>query len=286
MIIISLDTEQAPQSPVLPPFTEVQAAGFRAEGYLTAPHFFTPRETLALRAEVERLAREGFLRNVATAGDGKTPSDAQRNLQLCPMYRHSRLFRALPFHPKVLAAVTQLLGEPTLLHLDQVFLKPPGDGMGTNWHQDNAYFRITDPLMGTAMWIAVHDATVANGTLEVIPGVFREALPHERDAYSDHHIRCYPDEAQATPVELEAGGAVFFCYGTPHCTRANTTEQERAGVAFHFLRTDFAAADLKESGRDYRPHLTGPDATGGLAEYGEVVAGTWEAEVERTLARV
>jgi hypothetical protein len=35
--------------------------------------------------------------------------------------------------------------------------------------------------------------------------------------------------------------------------------------------------------RDYRPSLTGPQATGGLREYGERVAGTWEGEVERAL---
>ena len=50
-------------------------------------------------------------------------------------------------------------GPALILRLDQVFLKPPRDGMGTNWHQDNAYFKISDPLKGTAMWIAVHDAT-------------------------------------------------------------------------------------------------------------------------------
>ena len=40
-----------------------------------------------------------------------------------------------------------------------------GDGIGTNWHQDNAYFKIRDPMRGTAMWIAAHDATIANGTI-------------------------------------------------------------------------------------------------------------------------
>lgn len=284
MMKICPEREQPEELPVSASFSPLDTARFQEEGYLAVPAFFTAQETQALRAEVERLTREGFLRNVATAGDGKTPSNSQRNLQLCPMYRHSRLFRALPFHPNVISAVTQLLGEPVLLHLDQVFLKPPGDGMGTNWHQDNAYFKIADPLMGTAMWIAVHNATVANGTLHVIPRAFRETLPHNRDPFSDHHIRCYPDESQAVPVELEAGGVVFFCYGTPHCTLANQTDRERAGVAYHFLRSDFAAADLKTEDRDYRPQLTGPDATGGRAEYGEVVAGTWEQEVERTLA--
>jgi ectoine hydroxylase-related dioxygenase (phytanoyl-CoA dioxygenase family) len=73
----------------------------------------------------------------------------------------------------------------------------------------NAYFRISDPLKGTAMWIAVHDATVANGTLEVIPGSFREHYAHRRDPHSDHHIRCDPPEERAVPLELPAGGIVM-----------------------------------------------------------------------------
>ena len=252
---------------------------FRTEGYLRVPEFFTAREAAAMRAEVERLLETGLLRNVATEGDGKTPARSLRNLQLCPMYRHSPLFRALPFHPKVVSAVSQLIGDPVILHLDQVFLKPPRDGMGTHWHQDNAYFKIRDPLKGTAMWIAVHDATVANGTLHVIPGSFREVYEHSRDPYSDHHIRCFPPEERAVPVELPAGGVVFFCYGTPHSTRENRTDHSRAGVAFHFLRADYAAGDLIAPDRDYRPYLTGPRATGGEREYGTRVAGTWEAEV-------
>lgn len=261
-----------------------QSRHFREHGYVAVPRFFTPRETAAIQAEVARFRSEGLLRNVATDGDGATHSRTRRNLQLCPMVRHSTLFRALPFHPRVLRAVSQLLGEPFLLQLDQVFLKPARDGMGTSWHQDNAYFKIADPTAGTAMWIAVHDASVANGTLEVIPDCFRETLEHSRDPYSDHHIRCYPPEERAVPVELPAGGVVFFCYGTPHCTRANGTDRDRAGIAYHFLRTDYAPQDLLKPCRDYHPFLTGPEATGGLAEYGVRVEGTWEQEVEKALA--
>ena len=149
--------------------------------------------------------------------------------------------------------------------------------------QANAYFRISDPLMGTAMWIAVHDATVANGTLQVIPDVFRTAFEHRRDPYSDHHIRCCPPEERAVHLELPAGGVAFFCYGTPHATGPNTTDRERAGAAFHFLRADYAKADLIAPDRDYRPYLSGPEASGGRREYGEPIAGTWEREVERAL---
>lgn len=116
-----------------------QAQHFREHGFVTVPDFFSPRETAAIRAEVERLKREGYLRNVATDGDGKTTSQTLQNLQLCPMYRQSPLFRAMPFAEKVVEAVRQLLGDPLILHLDQVFLKPGKTGMGTNWHQDKPW---------------------------------------------------------------------------------------------------------------------------------------------------
>src|SRR5436305_5041139 len=79
------------------PMTAEQVQHFRAHGYLAVPTFFDARETAAIRVEVERLKREGYLRNVATDGDGRTTSRTIHNLQLCPMYRQSPLFRALPF---------------------------------------------------------------------------------------------------------------------------------------------------------------------------------------------
>lgn len=260
-----------------------QIEQFKSEGYTTHDAFFDKSEIAAMRAELERLKTIGKLRNVATAGDGATAATDKANLQLCPMAPHSSLFRSLPFQPKVTEAVSELIGEPIILHLDQVFLKPGGHGMGTNWHQDNAYFKVRDPMGGTAMWIAVHDATLANGTIQVIPGSYRERYEHTRDPYSDHHIRCYPPEEQAVPLALPAGGVAFFCYGTAHCTGANTTNHERAGVAYHFLHTDYANDDLIADDRDYRPYLTGPKATGGEQEYGERVAGTWQAEVEKAI---
>lgn len=267
-------------------FSEAQIQQFREQGYLAVPDFWTVREVEAMRAELDRLKSAGKLRNVATDGDGKTTSTAKVNLQLCPMYPHSTFFRAMPFAPKVAEAVGQLIGEPVVLHLDQVFLKPGKQGAGTNWHQDNAYFSIPDPLKGTALWTAVHDATIENGTMTLVPGSFRETYEHTRDPESDHHIRCYPPEDEAVPVELPAGGVVFFAYGVAHCTGANMTDKERAGVALHFINADQdgRARGGFEVGK--RPYLTGPEATGGEREYGVEVAGTWEQEIDRVLMPV
>jgi ectoine hydroxylase-related dioxygenase (phytanoyl-CoA dioxygenase family) len=134
------------------------------------------------------------------------------------------------------------------------------------------------------MWLAVHDATVDNGALRLIPGSHRESYAHERDPHSDHHIRCEPHEERAVSVEVAGGGAVFFCYGTAHSTGDNRTDRARAGLAFHFLHEDCAADDLVAGDRDRRPWVTGPRSSGGRSEYGVDVRGTFADEVGRTLA--
>ncbi len=267
------------------PLSADQVAQFASEGYTFEPHFFRADEVAAFVAELERFKREGLGRNVVTEGDGKTHSTAKINYQIIPLNDKSTLMRALPFQPKVVAAIRQLLGDPFVRQLDQIFLKPGRTGAGTDWHTDNAYFKISDPSKGTAMWIALHDATLANGTLHVIPRSYLENFEHERDLTSDHHIHLRADEARAVPIELPAGGVIFFNYGTAHATKANNTDKERAGLAFHFLRTDY----IPPSDKPYDPrwqmiHITGPEASGGLNEYGMAVAGTWSAEVNGALA--
>lgn len=262
--------------------TDAQIRQFKQQGYVAVPEFFSGREVSAIRAELDHLRAAGAFRNVSTEGDGVTKSNVKENLQICPLYNRSDLFRALPFQQKVLDAISSLIGDPIVLHLDQVFLKPPRHGAGTNWHQDNAYFEIADPMQGTAMWTAVHQATRANGTLEVIPGCANEKLQHTRDPQSDHHIRCYPDESRAIPIELPAGGVVFFAYGVPHCTRANTTDNERAGLAYHFLNQSQLSG---AKGVTIGTKLTGPEASGGRKEYGVDLHNAWECLVDIAIAQ-
>lgn len=257
-----------------------QIAQFQTDGYTVFPHFFEADELKALVAELERFKRQGLGRNVVTEGDGKTHSTTKINYQIIPLNDKSNLMRALPFHPNVVRVIGQLIGEPFVRQLEQIFLKPGRTGAGTDWHTDNAYFKISDPTKGTAMWIALHDATLANGTLHVIPGSFRETHEHERDLTSDHHIHMRADEDRAVAIEIPAGGAIFFNYGTAHATKANNTDHERAGLAFHFLRSDYITSQ-EMSGRWGMVHVTGPETTGGEREYGVKVAGTWREEVER-----
>ena len=258
------------------PLSAAQIEQYKARGYTTVEGFFVPDEVAAMQREVARWMDAGLPRDVSVA-------DGSENLQLIPLFPLSTLFRALPFHPRVTAAVSALLGDPVVKILDQMFYKPARVGMGTNWHTDNAYFRIPAPIRGCAMWIAIHDADRGNGTLKVIPDVFGREFPHQRDPASDHHIRTWPDEANAVHCELAAGGVVFFCFGTPHATGANPSGEGRAGVGIHFVNFDHASEDMKHGRRWQHARLTGAGATGGVSEYGEAVS--FAEEVGRVLAR-
>jgi phytanoyl-CoA hydroxylase len=257
--------------------SSAQISQFGREGYTIVPDFFDQREVHALQQEVDKLKREGRFRNVATKGDGETATLASEgvNLQMVPMDNHSELFRAIAFCDKVVLSVTELVGEPAYKILDQSFYKPSRVGLPTNWHQDNAYFRITDPLKGTAMWIAIDDATGENGTLKIVPGAFHHQLKHDRDPESDHHIRTEVDESTAVHCDLKAGGVVFFCYGTPHATGANTSESDRTGVGIHFLHGDYFREDQSPYYKKASVAVSGPDACGGMNKYGADYRGRW-----------
>ena len=260
-----------------------QVEDYQRDGYTCLPNLFSPREVTAMQAEVDRLMEDGLLRNVAVHEEDHAQGKDAKNLQICPLSPHSMLFRALPYEETVIDKVRQCIGESFVLHLDQIFLKPGHSGRGTSWHQDNAYFRVEDPTFGVGMWIAIHDATVANGTLHVVPSSYRNAIEHERDPGSDHHIRCQMDESKAVAVDLPAGSAILFNFGVPHCTKANTTDAARAGLALHFLHTDHIPSHAGRGGERITSVLRGPDATDGETEYGSVVRGTWSREIDRVL---
>ena len=261
---------------------QVDLQGYGGCGFVIVERFFDGREVAAMRAELARLKASDAARNVATDGDGRTTSRTKANLQIIPLNQVSELYRALPFAGKVQDAVSRCIGEPFVRQLDQIFVKPAGSGVGTDWHQDNAYFKIRDATRGVGMWTALHDAGRANGTMEVIPASHLTAMEHDRSPDSDHHIRCtVADESAAVPVEVEAGGVIFFNYGIAHRTGPNRSGHERAGLAFHFLHTDYINHG---HGNWQYVHLRGEQASGGVNEYGQDQAGAWPRQVDRVLA--
>ena len=213
---------------------ETKRSQFRQEGYCIVPNFFDKQEVWAMQGELARLEAEGLGRNTMPAGFEKV------NLQFRRLDEASALFHALFYHPPVIDAVSALIGEPLRLWLDQIYLKPAHVGQGNVWHTDNTCFQVPDATKGAGMWIALHDASRANGTLELIPRSFCLPEVAERQGIMSDYafMLSLIDETQAVAAEMEAGGAVFFNFATFHCTRDNVSPTPRGALALHFIQSD------------------------------------------------
>lgn len=271
--------------PMASALSQFQIDQYHTDGYTPSPHFFDHDEVLLMQEELQRLQDAGMLRNIAK-GKGRPHTEEKVNLLVSPLSPKSEVFRALPYAAKVREAVSLLIGPDFHLQLDQIFLKPAHHGAGTSWHQDNAYFHCPDPHQGVGMWVAIHDAHRDNGTLHMVPGSHLRLLEHLKDEGSDGHVICHVDETveQVVPVEMAAGGVVFFNYGVAHCTKGNQTDHPRAGLALHFVATKFL--DLTRAASQARPKLAGPGFSFGRDEYGVNLQGDWERRVAEVSALV
>ena len=146
--------------------------------------------------------------------------------------------------PSLLDMVEDLIGpEITSNPIQHVRIKPPERTLdpdeirahvgGTDWHQDRAVaLEEADQTQMITVWLAVTDATVENGCLQVI-GSETELLPHcpqKQTAIAPGLI----DTDRAKPLPVKAGGAVIFDPMTPHASLPNLSDGIRWSFDLRF----------------------------------------------------
>ncbi|WP_282129340.1 phytanoyl-CoA dioxygenase family protein [Roseobacter litoralis] len=141
--------------------------------------------------------------------------------------------------PRLLDVAESLLGpELTSNPIQHVRLKPPATDLqsdeirahitATDWHQDRAVaLEEADETRMVTVWIAVTDATIENGCLQVQAQTpDQDILPHcarTQTGIADGFV----DEAKAIPLPIKAGGVVLFHPLTPHASLTNQTDAFR-----------------------------------------------------------
>jgi phytanoyl-CoA hydroxylase len=167
------------------------------------------------------------------------------------------VFQRLVASPRIKGIAEQLLGEEAVLFQTMALVKPARIGSEKPWHQDNAYFKYA-PLHGVVgFWVALDDASAENGCMHVLPGW------HRRGGLKHVHLedcKILPervDVAQAVPVELRAGGAMFFSGMLPHQTPPNRSPKPRRALQFHYRAVSTRVVDQDE----YNRLFAEPDGT-------------------------
>jgi phytanoyl-CoA hydroxylase len=245
-----------------------QIMQYRTEGYIALTDLLTPLEIGQCRQALERTARElveskdtrytppRLGKNNNHHGASYQRPDSASMMQLESEFDpagktfdeingHVRKFMCFCNEDEVFqrlvspgnrlgGVVSSLIGPDPILFQEMALVKPPFVGSEKPWHQDNAYFSVSQLDQVIGVWIALDDAGVENGCMHVIPG------GHTEGAFRHHHgLDCEIDPGllkshRVRPVPIPAGGAMFFHGMIPHQTPPNRSAQRRRALQFHF----------------------------------------------------
>ncbi len=134
-------------------------------------------------------------------------------------------------------AATIGLVNPLLLQSMYIF-KQAHHGGEVGAHQDSTFI-YTEPQSCVGFWIALEDATVANGCLWATPGAHNEPL-RDRYRYIDGKLQMEqldttPLAAGTAPLEASAGTVIVLHGRLPHNSGANSSDRSRQAYALHCI---------------------------------------------------
>jgi len=209
-----------------------QAAQFNRDGYVVLEDVFAAEELRPVVAELDRCeARvDAFLQ---TQEDGRFSIAESGAITIAPMLTaHSPLLAQFIRHPTLMDLCSDLIGPDVNLYWDQAVYKKTEKPRRVPWHQDNGY-KYLEPQAYLTCWIALTDATIANGCPQVASGMHR--LGTLRHTYVEPlGWECFADPPRSVPAPVRAGGIVVFSSLTPHLTGPNTTPSVRKAYIVQF----------------------------------------------------
>ena len=233
---------------------------FIEQGYWVVPNVLDPLTDIQPLKEdyaclLEQVAERAFQAGIIPdrfddlpfeARMGKILSTAKTNLfkqfDIClpnepltddsPLHLSETIFNLLR-NPRILDAVEQLIGGEIYSNpIQHVRIKPPQSVVQTNqatstlvrttgWHQDQGVSReVADQTDMITVWVAITDATIENGCLQVIPYSHREGMsvhcPSDEMTIPPHLLNGEP-----LPVPLKAGDALILHRLTKHASLPN-----------------------------------------------------------------
>ena len=201
-----------------------------AEGYTLFPEFLNSREVGELLSDVESicagntLARHDKSRLEMEPNQPPAGANVRRLYEPCTHYSR---FRALSDSEPLLRCVEQLLGSNLLFHYSKINMKPPAIGSVVEWHQDLAYYPLTNHD-SVAILFYLDDATANNGCLQVIPECHRAPLMnHTRYGFFRVGSLCRVKLVARSLSEAKAGSVIFMHCMTPHASTMNTSPLPR-----------------------------------------------------------
>ncbi|MBE0697462.1 MAG: phytanoyl-CoA dioxygenase family protein [Anaerolineaceae bacterium] len=218
--------------------TQDQVKFYEEHGYLHIPALFSASETEELSNEMERLMQDWATTNEGWTGPWRqaymdpTIEKKSKLTSMHDLHFYSAAWARAIIHPRLVGAMSDLLGPNVELHHSTMHIKPPQTGHPFPMHQDNPFYAHEN---GKYVDVLVHldDTFHENGEIRFLDG------SHKLGPLT--HITQMPDGSPCTPhlpvdqyrladtipVPAKRGDIVLFNIYTIHGSYINTTREPR-----------------------------------------------------------
>jgi phytanoyl-CoA hydroxylase len=237
-----------------------EIVAYRRDGYAVLRKLLTPAHVAACLDGLSdiaggRIATKSTEIGIEPAIDPASVKLAEREDRIRKFARYiddSPALHAAAMSRKLHLALDQLLGQGRVLFQDMALIKPPRIGSAKPWHQDAAYFRVSDPSLIVGVWIALDPATRENGCMELIRGSHLRGPAAHVPAVDLNVCEIRRDLLRLedrVAVELEPGDALIFHALVHHYTAPNRSDRRRRAVQFHYHQLGLSWGSLEDHRR-------------------------------------
>jgi len=219
--------------------THEQVRAYQANGFLAIEDFLDASELETWRAVTNEAVAQR-LRERSGHTNQTNPDDyyAQVFTQCVRLADTHEGMAALMLDQRLGQAAATLAGvEGIRIWHDQALIKPPF-GNPTAWHLDNPYWSFSS-RDSISIWVALDDATLANGCMWYIPASHMTARFDNVGIGQNlgDLFKVYPEWKAIDPVAVpaKAGAAVFHNGLTAHGAGANMTNRSRRAMTCAYM---------------------------------------------------
>ena len=207
--------------------SRAQIEQYNEDGYLMAEGYF-PREDMERLLAVAR-SDQALAQNATDRFDA-----AGRTSRLSLRFDLTEsAYSAYARHRDIVEPMQQLIGEKVFHYHHKMMLKEPKVGGAWEWHQDFGYWydNFLRADMASCM-IAVDQATVENGCLQVLKGSHRmgrlnHGLAGNQTGADMERVAVALEYFEVVHCEMEPGTALFFHSNLLHRSDPNESENSR-----------------------------------------------------------
>ena len=174
-------------------------------------------------------------------------------------------FAKLIRHPRLIEAVSQILGPDLLVWSGGLFVKEANTPSYVTWHQDLTYWGLDDAEEVTA-WFALSPSNVASGCMRFVAGSQKKQLVPHVDSFAEgnllsrgQEIAVEVDDDDAVDVILKPGQASLHHGHLFHSSGPNTTGDRRIGAAIRYIKPSMKQ---RSGDKSLVAHVAGEDRFG------------------------